>query len=353
MDKVIDCARALGEAIVASEEYKNMQVTEQAAMSDPTVTELMARYMELKNALGDVMCQPDADPEVITRYGQEMDEVQQQLTAMPAVDAMTSARQQFSENLGHFFCRFCETAFIPDKNQRDHTVDAERNRLQVCRISGQLQVAGQNRFIYRTVADASLKKQGFHVIPLQRIQQRFLGFPIQKQRADPKGIIQLSVFRKADGGHIFQQGMIDQRIQSILFAVEIPVEHSAGHTGRGTDVSYRDRFEAVGFQMFQKALLQLSLSGSCDFCCALLIHGLLPSRSCIMNILPCNCVKAEHSPHNYRQRHSLRGLNSILKITVAAVNGCGRIVPRDTVFGDQGSYQCVGIFVEHGIMSYA
>ena len=97
MSKVTDCARALGEAIVASEEYKNMQVTEQAAMSDPTVAELMARYMELKQALGDAMCQPDADPEVISRYGQEMDEVQQQLTAMPAVDAMTSARQQFSE----------------------------------------------------------------------------------------------------------------------------------------------------------------------------------------------------------------------------------------------------------------
>ena len=97
MSKVTDCARALGEAIVASEEYKNMQVTEQAAMSDPTVAELMARYMELKNALGDAMCQPDADAEVITRYGQEMDEVQQQLTAMPAVDAMTNARQQFSE----------------------------------------------------------------------------------------------------------------------------------------------------------------------------------------------------------------------------------------------------------------
>jgi len=97
MSKVTDCARALGEAIVASEEYKNMQVTEQAAMSDPTVAELMARYMELKNKLGDAMCQPDADADVITRYGQEMDEVQQQLTAMPAVDAMTNARQQFSE----------------------------------------------------------------------------------------------------------------------------------------------------------------------------------------------------------------------------------------------------------------
>ena len=37
MSKVTDCARALGEAIVASEEYKNMQITESAAMSEWTV----------------------------------------------------------------------------------------------------------------------------------------------------------------------------------------------------------------------------------------------------------------------------------------------------------------------------
>ena len=97
MSKVTDCARALGEAIVASEEYKNMQVTESAAMSDPAVADLMARYMEIKNTLGEVMCQPDADANLISKYGQEMDEIQQQLTAMPAVDAMTTARQQFSE----------------------------------------------------------------------------------------------------------------------------------------------------------------------------------------------------------------------------------------------------------------
>lgn len=97
MSKVTDCARALGEAIVASDEYKNMQVTESAAMSDPAVADLMARYMEVKNTLGEVMCQPDADANLISQYGQEMDEIQQQLTAMPAVDAMTTARQKFSE----------------------------------------------------------------------------------------------------------------------------------------------------------------------------------------------------------------------------------------------------------------
>ena len=101
MSKVTECARALGEAIVASEEYKNMQITENAAMSDPAVADAMARYMEVKNTLGEVMCQPDADANLISQYGQEMDEIQQQLTAMPAVDAMTTARQKFSEMMNH------------------------------------------------------------------------------------------------------------------------------------------------------------------------------------------------------------------------------------------------------------
>ena len=97
MSKVTECARALGEAIVASEEYKNMQLTESAAMSDPAVAKAMARYLELKNNLSTVMCSPDADAETISTLGSEMDEIQQTLSAMPAVDAMTTARQQFSE----------------------------------------------------------------------------------------------------------------------------------------------------------------------------------------------------------------------------------------------------------------
>ena len=97
MSKVTECARALGEAIVASEEYKNMQIAEQAAMSDSAVAEAMARYLELKEELGNVMCQSEPDPEKMTGISQQMDEVQRQLNAMPAVAAMTGSRQQFSE----------------------------------------------------------------------------------------------------------------------------------------------------------------------------------------------------------------------------------------------------------------
>lgn len=96
MNKVQECARALGEAIVASEEYKNMQLCEQAAMSDEAATQAMTRFMELRTALNEEMGQPEPNAELIAQYGKEMDEVQQALNQMPSVDAMTESRQKFS-----------------------------------------------------------------------------------------------------------------------------------------------------------------------------------------------------------------------------------------------------------------
>ena len=46
MSKVTDCARALGQAIVDSEEYKAMQITEKTAMNDPAVAAGMSRYLD-------------------------------------------------------------------------------------------------------------------------------------------------------------------------------------------------------------------------------------------------------------------------------------------------------------------
>ena len=95
MSKVTDCARELGQAIVDSEEYKNMQICEKAAMSDPAVAQAMSRYLEAKEQLHTAMAAGNADE--IAQFGQEMDDAQQALNQMPAVDAMTSARQSFSE----------------------------------------------------------------------------------------------------------------------------------------------------------------------------------------------------------------------------------------------------------------
>ena len=95
MSKVTDCARELGQAIVDSEEYKNMQICEKAAMSDPAVAQAMSRYLEAKEQLHTAMAAGNADE--IAQFGQEMDDAQQALNQMPAVDAMTNARQSFTE----------------------------------------------------------------------------------------------------------------------------------------------------------------------------------------------------------------------------------------------------------------
>ena len=96
MNKVQECARALGEAIVASEEYKNMQIAEADAMNDPAAAEAMSRFMELRAKMDEAMGMPEPNPEVLAEYGKQMDDVQRTLNSLPSIDAMTSSRQAFS-----------------------------------------------------------------------------------------------------------------------------------------------------------------------------------------------------------------------------------------------------------------
>jgi len=96
MNKVQECARALGEAIVASEEYKNMQIAEAEAMNDPAATEAMSRFMELRAKMDEAMGMPEPNPEMLAEYGKQMDDVQRTLNSLPSIDAMTSSRQAFS-----------------------------------------------------------------------------------------------------------------------------------------------------------------------------------------------------------------------------------------------------------------
>lgn len=97
MEKVIECARALGMAIVESDVYQKMQAAEAAAMGNEEVAAAMARFIELKQLIGDEMSKEDADPVLLSEYGKEMDELQQKLNEMSVVDDMTSSRQRFSE----------------------------------------------------------------------------------------------------------------------------------------------------------------------------------------------------------------------------------------------------------------
>ena len=96
MNKVVECARALGEAIVASDEYKNMQLTEAEAMSDPAATQAMSRFMELRAKMDKEMSSAQPDAQALAAFGKEMDEVQRTLNSLPSVEAMTASRQAFS-----------------------------------------------------------------------------------------------------------------------------------------------------------------------------------------------------------------------------------------------------------------
>ena len=61
MNKVFELARELGEALANSAEYARMQETENTAMNDPKVSELMGVYMEAKNNVEAVLATEEPD----------------------------------------------------------------------------------------------------------------------------------------------------------------------------------------------------------------------------------------------------------------------------------------------------
>lgn len=73
-----------------------MQITENAAMGDPAVADAMSRYLEIKGTIDEYM-RGDPEPAVLAQYGAQLDEAKRQMDAIPAVSAMMSSRERFSE----------------------------------------------------------------------------------------------------------------------------------------------------------------------------------------------------------------------------------------------------------------
>ena len=97
MNKVFELARELGEALANSAEYARMQETENTAMNDPKVSELMGVYMEAKNNVEAVLATEEPDRTKLMEYSQQMQSAQEELNDMDLIKEMTQARQDFSD----------------------------------------------------------------------------------------------------------------------------------------------------------------------------------------------------------------------------------------------------------------
>ncbi len=96
MNAVFEKTRELGEALMASEEYKAMKAAEDTAMANAEAAELMSQYLEHKSRLEEMLHGGSPDPDAIGKLGAAMEEVQGRFQAVPEIAEMNRAREEFN-----------------------------------------------------------------------------------------------------------------------------------------------------------------------------------------------------------------------------------------------------------------
>ncbi|MBR1408498.1 MAG: YlbF family regulator [Clostridia bacterium] len=94
MDRVIECTRALGEAITSSGAYAQMKLAEEEMERDPAAAAIRANLEELKARHLAALRSGDEEAENLYAQVQEMEKL---LSELPSVEQAMTARQAFSE----------------------------------------------------------------------------------------------------------------------------------------------------------------------------------------------------------------------------------------------------------------
>lgn len=96
MNQVFLKTRELGDAIMQSEEYKAMKVAEDRAMANADAAAAMSQYVEARQRIEALLEKDNPEPEALKKLSAEMDETQQRLSLIDDVQALTEARESFS-----------------------------------------------------------------------------------------------------------------------------------------------------------------------------------------------------------------------------------------------------------------
>ena len=100
MDQIFAKTRELGEALLNSEAYQKMKDAEEKAMQNVEAAEMMAKYLEKRGHIPDMMEQENPDPAAMQRLSNEMDEIQERLQMIDDIAALTEARSEFNSLIG-------------------------------------------------------------------------------------------------------------------------------------------------------------------------------------------------------------------------------------------------------------
>lgn len=97
MEKVLNQAEMLAEAILESEEYINMRLSEQAAMRDTEATGLIAAYTEKRTAVENILADANMNPGDLAKAGGELEEVERAIDSNEVLNKMRDSREAFND----------------------------------------------------------------------------------------------------------------------------------------------------------------------------------------------------------------------------------------------------------------
>lgn len=97
MEKVLNQAELLAEAILESEEYIAMRLAEQAAMKDEKATQLIAAYSEKRGKVEGILADANMDHGALAEAGAELENVEHAIDENEIIHKMRQSREDFSE----------------------------------------------------------------------------------------------------------------------------------------------------------------------------------------------------------------------------------------------------------------
>ena len=95
MEKVLNQAELLAEAILESEEYIRMRLAEQAAMKDDRASVLVTEYSERRSQVENILSANDMSHEELARAGEALEAAEKAINEYALLKDMREARAAF------------------------------------------------------------------------------------------------------------------------------------------------------------------------------------------------------------------------------------------------------------------
>ncbi len=96
MEKVLNQAEMLAEAILESEEYIAMRLAEQAAMKDEKATQLIAAYSEKRHNIEMLLADANMDHGALSKAGEELQNVEHAIDENEVLNKMRETNEAFN-----------------------------------------------------------------------------------------------------------------------------------------------------------------------------------------------------------------------------------------------------------------